>query len=94
VNVLHTILGEGNSLKRVSYPGPLGPVEVLDSRGVETPLVAIDDKHEARKLLIASKNIVSMYNISREECGLTARIQNFWSIEVVRDCLESVVIHP
>jgi len=94
VNVLHTTLGEENSLERVSYAGLLGPVKVLDSREVETPFVAIDDKDEARKLLIAPKDAVSMHDISGEEFRLTARIQKFWSIKVVRSCLESVVIHP
>jgi len=44
----------------VSDPGLLGPVELLNSREVELSKVAIDDNDEARKLLIAPKDTVSM----------------------------------
>lgn len=55
--------------------------------------VGIVNKDEARKPLVATKDTVSTHDVSWEECGLTARIQNLRSIEAISDYPISVVIH-
>lgn len=77
----------------MSDPGLLGPVELLNSREVELPKLAIDDNDEARKLLIAPKDTVSMVGVFREEFYLTVRIDILCSIRVVSDFLELVDLH-
>ena len=60
----------------MSDPVLLGTVEAHDSRAIEQPFVEIEDNDEARKLLIASRDTVSMHDVFGEECALTSMVQH------------------